>query len=271
MYSVFCVHYNELTQVNSADFQHVTSLSQTKLKSRTLRPTNNLYNVNLILFTLLVHLILHIITSSQPLFSLSPSITSSAFHVPGLNPIMFHESFPSFIAFLVPFGLPSVHRSWTWTGVTRQWRLFVLVCLFYLFFYFWLRVLDQTILTVVFSVHVKLSVYRIVWYRMHQEIVHDFYRHASQTICCSLTLAGLEGAPGVRSFFRNLYTVTGGKFWHQQIFKHHCTCPARSSFFSERVVDIWNTLPPSKVDFSSLVKFKRSLKLLDLSQYLVCT
>jgi len=48
-----------------------------------------------------------------------------------------------------------------------------------------------------------------------------------------------------------------------KIFKHHCTCTARSSFFSERV-DIWNTLPPSKVDFSSLVKFKRSLKLLDL-------
>ena len=192
---------------------------------------------------------LHIITSSQPLFSLSPSITSSAFHVPGLNPIMFHESFPSFIAFLVPFGLPSVHRSWTWTGVTRQWRLFVLVCLFYLFIYFWLRVLDQTILTVVFSVHVKLSVYRIVWYRMHQEIVHDFYRYASQTICCSLTLAGLEGAPGVRSFFRNLYTVTGGKFWHQQIFKHHCTCTARSSFFQSELLTFGTLYPLVKLIF----------------------
>ena len=41
--------------------------------------------------------------------------------------------------------------------------------------------------------------------------------------------------------------------------------------FLEQVVDIWNTLPPSKVDFSSPVKFKRSLKLLDLSQYFLCT
>ena len=67
---------------------------------------------------------------------------------------------------------------------------------------------------------------------------------------------------------RSDYGTRGHQY---KIFKHHCTCTARSSFFSERVVDIWNTLPPSKVDFSSLVKFKRSLKLLDLSQYLVCT
>ena len=44
--------------------------------------------------------------------------------------------------------------------------------------------------------------------------------------------------------------------------------------FSTRRLNMFmfaNTLPPSIVDFSSLVKFKRSFKLLDLSQYLVCT
>ena len=57
-----------------------------------------------------------------------------------------------------------------------------------------------------------------------------------------------------------------------EIFKRHqCKCTARSSFFSERIVDIWNTLPLVKLIFLSLVKFKRSMKLLDFSQYLVCS
>ena len=89
-------------------------------------------------------------------------------------------------------------------------------------------------------------------------------------IYCYKIIFGLTGIHCTDLFelIRSDYGTRGHPY---KIFKHHCTCTARSSFFSERVVDIWNTLPPSKVDFSSLVKFKRSLKLLDLSQYLVCT
>ena len=56
-------------------------------------------------------------------------------------------------------------------------------------------------------------------------------------------------------------------------FKRHCSCTARSSFFSERVIDIWNSLPSNAVDFTSLASFKRSVSSFDFPQYpvgLVC-
>ena len=59
------------------------------------------------------------------------------------------------------------------------------------------------------------------------------------------------------------------KIWicHQraslQDFKRHCSCTARSSFFSERVIDIWNSLPSNAVDFTSLASFKRSVSSFD--------
>ena len=37
--------------------------------------------------------------------------------------------------------------------------------------------------------------------------------------------------------------------WSYKIFSCHCSCTARSSFFSERVTDIWNSLPSDVVDF----------------------
>ena len=39
--------------------------------------------------------------------------------------------------------------------------------------------------------------------------------------------------------------------------------------FSERVIDIWNSLPSNAVDFTSLTSFKRSISSFDFSQYLV--
>ena len=38
---------------------------------------------------------------------------------------------------------------------------------------------------------------------------------------------------------------------------------ARSSFFSERVTDIWNSLPSNAVDLTSVTRFKRSISLID--------
>ena len=40
-------------------------------------------------------------------------------------------------------------------------------------------------------------------------------------------------------------------------------------FFSERVIDIWNSLPSNAVDFTSLASFKRYINSFDFSQYLV--
>jgi len=42
-------------------------------------------------------------------------------------------------------------------------------------------------------------------------------------------------------------------------------------FFSERVIDIWNSLPPKHTDFSSLARFKRCISSFDfLAIYSLC-
>jgi len=38
---------------------------------------------------------------------------------------------------------------------------------------------------------------------------------------------------------------------------------SRSNFFTERIVNLWNTLPPGIVNFNSLSSFKRSIKLVN--------
>jgi len=53
-----------------------------------------------------------------------------------------------------------------------------------------------------------------------------------------------------------------------KLFKHQCTSNVRSSFFTERVVNIWNCLPSDTVDFFSLTAFKRTVKCVDFSGFL---
>ena len=40
------------------------------------------------------------------------------------------------------------------------------------------------------------------------------------------------------------------------------------SFFSERIVNVWNFLPADTVDFSLLSAFKRTVELTDISTFL---
>jgi len=52
--------------------------------------------------------------------------------------------------------------------------------------------------------------------------------------------------------------------------KRHCTSNVRSSFFSERVINVWKNLPSDNtVDFWSFARFKRSVILVNFSDYLV--
>ena len=43
---------------------------------------------------------------------------------------------------------------------------------------------------------------------------------------------------------------------------------ARNSFFTTRVINVWNSISPDTVDFNSLCTFKRTIKLDDFSPFL---
>ena len=47
------------------------------------------------------------------------------------------------------------------------------------------------------------------------------------------------------------------------------TKTARKNFFAERVINVWNSLPPV-VDFSSLACFKRTIINVDFTEFLKC-
>jgi len=51
--------------------------------------------------------------------------------------------------------------------------------------------------------------------------------------------------------------------------KPRCTNAVRTNFFTERVVNVWNSLPHN-VDFSSLPKLKNSITQVDFSDFLRC-
>jgi len=55
-----------------------------------------------------------------------------------------------------------------------------------------------------------------------------------------------------------------------KLFKRQCVCTVRSSFFTERVVNIWNCLPSDTVDLSPLTAFKHkpTIKCVDFSDFL---
>jgi len=50
-----------------------------------------------------------------------------------------------------------------------------------------------------------------------------------------------------------------------KLYKQHSSCTARSSFFTEHVVNIWNSLP-ADTDFSSLSGFIRQINM-NLSEF----
>ena len=52
--------------------------------------------------------------------------------------------------------------------------------------------------------------------------------------------------------------------------KRHCSVNSRFNFFTECIVNLWNTLPPNIVNFNSLSSFKRSIKLINFSVFLKC-
>jgi len=58
---------------------------------------------------------------------------------------------------------------------------------------------------------------------------------------------------------------------HQyKLFKKHNASRLRAAFFSERIINTWNSLPESVVNFSWLPRFRRSIQKVDFSSFLRC-
>jgi len=60
------------------------------------------------------------------------------------------------------------------------------------------------------------------------------------------------------SFTMSENTVTRGHTW--KLLKNHCHCEARLQFFSQRVINRWNSLSQEDVDETSVNAFKRRLE-----------
>ena len=52
-----------------------------------------------------------------------------------------------------------------------------------------------------------------------------------------------------------------------KIFNHCCSCTVRSQFFTERVINVWNSVPCDVIDFSTLSAFKQCIERIDLTQF----
>jgi len=49
--------------------------------------------------------------------------------------------------------------------------------------------------------------------------------------------------------------------------KRHSYSSVRTSYFAVRVINVWNTLPVDRVDFSCFAAFKRTLQQIDFSMF----
>ena len=84
-------------------------------------------------------------------------------------------------------------------------------------------------------------------------------------VMCYKILFGLVKLSFTDFFILNPVTVTRG---HQyKLYVQHSR-GVRKHFFAERVVAPWNYLPVGAVDFSSLDRFKFSIKSIDFSRFL---
>jgi len=86
-------------------------------------------------------------------------------------------------------------------------------------------------------------------------------------VWCYKILFGIVDTPTEDFFVLSTYAQTRG---HQyKLFKKPHVSPTRANFFSERVVNSWNSLPDG-TDFSSLSRFKRCINKVDFSRFLKC-
>ena len=69
---------------------------------------------------------------------------------------------------------------------------------------------------------------------------------------------GFSGTPWNEFFHRSENIVTRGHSW--KLLKNHCHCEARLQFFSQRVINRWNSLSQEDADATSVNSFKGRLE-----------
>jgi len=52
-----------------------------------------------------------------------------------------------------------------------------------------------------------------------------------------------------------------------KLYKERSYSSVRASYFSVRVINVWNSLPADRVDFSSFAAFKQTIGQIDFSQF----
>jgi len=101
---------------------------------------------------------------------------------------------------------------------------------------------------------------------------HTLYRRRCSTRCCpdSERLANQLSKKKISASLE----LTGKPQWENFCLANRLLTGhgpnVGTSFFANRVVDIWNYLPDNIIDFNSLSAFKRTVKLMDFTIFLKC-
>ena len=85
-------------------------------------------------------------------------------------------------------------------------------------------------------------------------------RHRADLLEVFRMYKGLSLTPFYRFFTPSSVTSTRGH--SAKILKNHCSLDLRRFFFSERVIDRWNSLPQHVIDSTSINAFKNGLNIM---------
>ena len=84
---------------------------------------------------------------------------------------------------------------------------------------------------------------------------------------CNKIIFGLTCLDVHKYFTCTPLSVTRGHPY--KLYKAQCVNSKRRNFFTKRIVNAWSSLP-ANVDFSSLLRFKRSVEQVNFSQFMQC-
>jgi len=98
----------------------------------------------------------------------------------------------------------------------------------------------------------------------------ELRRLLTDLLWCYKILFGIVEMFAAEEFF--VYSTCSQTRGHQyKLFKKHNVSRLRATYFSERIINTWNSLPKSVVDFSSLPRFRRSIQKVDFASFLRCS